>query len=341
MLTKHKDAPEFGGGIGVGHTEAAWRRLSNDLGFEAKLGRATYRLRDYLEYWQWKFSHVWMQPVSVAMTAFALIFGGWIASVNASFDSVPGDVLYPVKIATERMQVTLATSGQQRAKLHAEFAGRRIDELNAITSSDLEGKDVRVRVAMDGFQQEIASVNSELVSFTSSNPNEAAALAIIVDQKTDAYVVAISQTVPTVSEESKSTVAEALTAAEASNVQAINTIVQSHETNQQPKTEESLQKNLQEKLKNLETRTALSLGRLQVIETVLVNRGSLTTAYAGRIKEARDAVAMHDVSIQTAMNTFAAGGYRTAFDLLSEVEAQIAASETIITELEIDITTGL
>ncbi len=339
LLTKHKDAAEFGGDVGVEHSEAAWARLSSDLGFDAKLGRATYSLRDHLEYWQWKFSHVWMQPMSVALSAFALIFGGWIASVNASFDTVPGDVFYPVKLATERVQISLATSGGQRAKLHAEFAGRRLDELNAITSSDLEGKDVRVQDAMDRFQEEIASVNSELTSIT--NPEEAAALAIIVDQKTDAYVAAIVQTAQTGSEESQLAVAESLTAAEESNAQAIDTIVQSHETSQQPQTEESLQKNFQEKLKELETRTALSLGRLEVIETVLSDKGALTAAYAARIDDARDAVSAHGSAIGDAMDIFAAGGYRTAFDKLSEVERQIATSEGIITELEIEITTGL
>ena len=341
MLTKHKDAAEFGGGFGVEHTSAAWARLASELGFETKLGRATYSLRDHVEYWQWKLSHVWMQPVSVAMSAFALVFGGWIASVNASFDTVPGDILYPVKLVTEHVQITLATSGEQRAKLHTEFAGRRLEEMNAITSSDAEGKDVLVQAAMDGFRQEIASVNTELAEMTKTDPEHAAALAIIVDQKTDAYVAAFAQTSPEVSEGNQVTVAEALTATEDTNDQALATIVQSHETNQQRQTEESLQKNFQQRLQELETRVTLSLGRLQVIESVLANNGLLTAAYADRMDAARDAVGAHDASIGDAMDIFAAGGYRSAFDRLAEVESQIAVSEGIITELEIEITTGL
>lgn len=341
LLRSVKDAPEYGGDYSEQIGNDIWLRTAARIGVDAKQERAAYPLSDHLEYWQWKFSRVCLRPASVALSAFALIFGGWIATVNASFDTVPGDVFYPVKLATERVQISLATSGQQRAKLHAEFAGRRLDEMNAITSSDLEGKDIRVRAAMDGFQQEIASVNSELISFASANPEGAASLAIIVDQKTDAYVQAIAKTAPSGSEESQLAVAESLTAAEDSNAQAISTIVQSHETNQRPQTEESLQKNFQEKLKELETRVALSLGRLEVIQSVLVNRGSFTAAYAGRLKDARDAVSAHDAATEDAMDTFAAGGYRTAFDLLSEIERQIGTSEEIITELEIEITTGL
>lgn len=339
LLRSVKDAPELGGDYSEQAGNEIWQRTAARLGVDANVGRAAYTLRDHLDFWQWKFSHVWMQPASVALSAFALVFGGWIGAVNASFDTVPGDVFYPVKLVTERVQISLATSGGQRAKLHAEFAGRRLDELNAITSSDLDGKEVRVQAAMDGFRQEIASVNDELGSIT--NPEEAAALAIIVDQKTDAYVAAIVQSAPAVSEESQVAVAESLTAAEESNAQAISTIVQSHETSQQPQTEESLQKNFQEMLRDLETRTALSLGRLEVIETVLSGKGILTSAYAARIKDAREAVSAHGGAIQEAMDIFAAGGYRTAFDLLAEVERQVATSEGIITAIEIEITTGL
>lgn len=341
MLSKHKDAAAFGGDVGVEHTERSWKRLSSGLGFDAKLAKHSYSIKEHLEYWQWKLSHVWLQPASVALSAFALVFGGWIATVNASFDAVPGDVLYPVKLVTERVQITLATSGEQRARLHAEFAGRRVDELTVITASGASGQDERVRAAVSGFQQEISSVNVELASISTNNPDEAASLAIIVDQKTDAYVAAIAQTAQTVPEQTQAQVAEALSAAEQANDQALDTIVQSHETSQTPQTEESLQKNFQDKLSDLQTRVTLSLGRLQTIEGVLAKRGALTSDYAARIAAAREAATVHRADIDEAMNVFAAGGYRSAFDRLSEIETQLVTSESIIAELEIDITTGL
>lgn len=341
LLTKCKDAPELGGSVGFGHTEKAWARLAGELGFEAKLERPRYSFKDYLDFFTHQLSHVWMRPVSVGLSVFALIFGGWVATVNASFDAVPGDVLYPVKLATERMQITLATSGQQRARLHTEFAGRRLDELNAITSSDVAGKDVRVKAAVDAFREEIASVNAELMEIQTNDPGAAAALAVIVESKTDAFQAAINQSEPSLSDENKEGAAAALNEVAETNSQAINAIVTSHEATQSQETEETLQKNFQDTLKELQTRIALSLGRLTVIENALKAKEIDDRSFAERIAEARLAVNSHEAEVEKAMDVLAAGGYRKAFDLLAEIEVQVAHSEEIITELEIKLTTGL
>ncbi|NBS41710.1 hypothetical protein EBS80_03535, partial [bacterium] len=293
--------------------------------------------RDYYEYYSWKLSHVWLQPMSVAMSAFALIFGGWVTTVNASFDSVPGDVLYPVKLVTERVQITLATSGEQRAKLHAEFAGRRLDEINSITSSSGSDKDTRVKAAVDGFKQEIASVNDELMNIQISDPSQAASLAMIVDQKTDEYEATINQSEPSVPEGSKTDVAEALDAVQQTNSQAVNAIVDSNEADNQPQTEESLQQNFQDQLNDTNTRVALSLGRLTVIESALAKRGISNPLIA----TIRVDVSSHDAAVHAAMSTFAAGGYRAAFDQLSDIDARLSVAEDRITQLEIELTTGL
>ncbi|MEI6511098.1 MAG: DUF5667 domain-containing protein [Candidatus Uhrbacteria bacterium] len=340
MLQKHKDAPELGGAASVSHDAAAWARLSREIGSDAKLERTAYSMVDYLQYLNYQFSHVLLKPMSVGFSAVMLIFGSWVATVNASFDSVPGDVLYPVKLATEHAQITLSTSGEQRAKLHAEFAGRRLDEMNAITSSNAEGKDEKVKAAVDGFKLEIASVNDELMNVQISDPGQAAALAIVVGQKTDEYQATIAQSEPQVSDANKGDVAGAVAAAQGSGAQALNTIVASNEANEQPVTTESLQKSFQAKLKDLNTRIALSIGRLAVIEGVLAKRTSVNPTFADRIKDAKLDASAHEDEIQKAMEAFASGGFRKSFDLLAQIDTDVTHSEDIITELEIDITTG-
>lgn len=332
MLRKHKDAPELGGGLSVSHDDAAWARLSSEIGMDAKLERATYSIGDHFEYLNYQFSHVLLKPMSVGFAAVLLVFGSWVATVNASFDSVPGDVLYPVKLATERAQITMSTSGEQRAKLHAEFAGRRLDEVNAITSSDAEGKDEKVQIAVDGFKEQIASVNDELMDIQASNPEEAGALAVIVDQKTDELEATISQSEPA---------AAALDTAKESNALAIDAIVTSNEANDQPNTSEALQQNFQTEVNDLNSRIALSLGRLSVIESVLAKKSMVDSSFAERIKEARSGVTAHNEAIQKASSVLVAGGYRKTFELLAGIDAEVAHSEELITELEIDITTAM
>ncbi len=112
LLRQIKDAPEFGGLVDRVDVDQNWMRLSRELGFVAESSVPTYGWRAYGEYAAHVLgSHV-LRPASLALSAFVLMFGGWVTTVNASFDAVPGDVLYPVKLATERVQITFATSSE-------------------------------------------------------------------------------------------------------------------------------------------------------------------------------------------------------------------------------------
>lgn len=86
----------------------------------------------------------WFMPKSLAYVArptFTTILigiitvGGWIAGVNASYNSLPGEVLYGVKIATEKTQVAFASitgDKEVETKLHLEFATRRSSEAKKV-----------------------------------------------------------------------------------------------------------------------------------------------------------------------------------------------------------------
>lgn len=55
-------------------------------------------------------------------------FGGWTTSTVAA-DSVPGEVLYPVKKAQERALLVVTFSDRRKAELHAKFAHKRTQEI--------------------------------------------------------------------------------------------------------------------------------------------------------------------------------------------------------------------
>jgi hypothetical protein len=71
-----------------------------------------------------------LHPVLVRAFAVVLliIFIGW-TSLSFSAKSVPGDVLYPVKLLTEKVQYILTISPEGKAELHLSFADRRTEEL--------------------------------------------------------------------------------------------------------------------------------------------------------------------------------------------------------------------
>jgi hypothetical protein len=66
-------------------------------------------------------------PKVVAASLVTALLGGGTVAVSA--DSLPGDVLYPAKIAAEQVYLATTRDEAERARLHIEFADRRLTEL--------------------------------------------------------------------------------------------------------------------------------------------------------------------------------------------------------------------
>lgn len=79
------------------------------------LGRLIFRRR------------VWATAMSVLL---ALLLAG--GTVRASLNATPEQVLYPVKLSTEHVQLKLTAEPEQKARLYIKFAGRRVNEMALI-----------------------------------------------------------------------------------------------------------------------------------------------------------------------------------------------------------------
>lgn len=71
--------------------------------------------------------------VLAAAAALILAFGGWTTAAAAR-DSVPGEVLYPVKQTQERVLLLVVFSDSRKADLHASFAEARAEECAKLAS---------------------------------------------------------------------------------------------------------------------------------------------------------------------------------------------------------------
>ncbi|MFQ5996768.1 MAG: DUF4382 domain-containing protein, partial [Dehalococcoidales bacterium] len=67
----------------------------------------------------------WAGVVAAILVLF-MLSGGVVAASN---NSMPGEVLYPVKMATEQARLVLTPSEEGKAKLHIAFAERRMEEM--------------------------------------------------------------------------------------------------------------------------------------------------------------------------------------------------------------------
>jgi hypothetical protein len=64
---------------------------------------------------------------ALAIVLIVLLAGG--GTIAAASNSMPDSILYPVKLATENVQLALTTSEMGRARLCADFADRRVAEI--------------------------------------------------------------------------------------------------------------------------------------------------------------------------------------------------------------------
>ncbi|MBI5221350.1 MAG: hypothetical protein HY979_00910 [Candidatus Magasanikbacteria bacterium] len=130
-----------------------------------------------------------VRPMAVLLVVSIVATSGWITGVDAAYNALPGDWLYPAKRAAEKTQVVMAAIvGAKKAetKLHAEFAKRRADETKQILNGNDPGKQAKAQETVSDLKIEIASVNQKLDEIKSdSTKNVTADVVKDVKQDTD------------------------------------------------------------------------------------------------------------------------------------------------------------
>jgi hypothetical protein len=137
----------------------------------------------------WKVMKLAARPALALVSVLALVLGSGL-SVSASQLALPGDALYGLKIASEKVQVALTFDKKESAKMHVELAGKRINEIKKIkeNTDSNEKKVQKINVAMDKFKEEISTVQNKLENLNKESSAEATVeVAQIVDNKTAEY----------------------------------------------------------------------------------------------------------------------------------------------------------
>lgn len=315
--------PEFSG---FEKTKDARRQaLFDRLHIQEEDIAAAYTLRDYFEYVQWRIGQTVLQPAMVGFSSLLIVVGGWMTSVSASEDALPGEFLYGIKIANEQAKLTLASSDERRAELHLEFADRRLEEVTAINASDDEDKAGRVQVAVQSFQHEVDEVQNVMNAMV-ENGEDATPVAVALENKTNEYATTID---PSVVETVIEDVSQASDA-------AVDVLVTSVEVLPESPAKEDLQRAFQNDMREIDTRVKLALGRIAVIEEIVAT-GDATIPEDVDLHAFELDLYATDEQISEAMNLLAAGGYRTAFEILDEIEVLLRDVEQQVIALEFSI----
>lgn len=106
--------------------------------------------------------------VAAVSVVFVLLLAG-TTTVAASSDALPGDPLYPVKTATETVQMKLTFSQEGKARLQARLAERRAWEMARLAES---GRTERLRTVAARFGDHLAGIEALAAEIEATSPDD-------------------------------------------------------------------------------------------------------------------------------------------------------------------------
>ena len=169
----------------------------------ATLGRAQHPDTERLTLWQEvsgtmaRASSIFVPRQLVAAARMTLTFvligsvavSGWIASVSASQNSLPGEALYGVKLAAEKTELIVATviSEEKTAATNLKHAAAKVEEYQNAKSRTQASQSIQ------SLKQKIESTNKSLTKIETKSSAEAVAVAKVVEEKTEQILNALGE----------------------------------------------------------------------------------------------------------------------------------------------------
>lgn len=171
-----------------------------------------------------------LKPVGVLFALFVAVMGSAMG-VFASVDSLPGDPLYRVKLASERARLSFAGSDEEQARLFVEFSGRRADEVSRILEKPATVlREAQVKEAVSNLRWQVTSVRTKLSALHKEQKDEAVPLAKLVDRKVTDVEETLSASKEKASESVRADVEEAAALVRIATVEALKVMAEKEGT---------------------------------------------------------------------------------------------------------------
>ncbi len=217
-------------------------------------------LETFNVFFPWQMMKTAFRPVLAVLLIFGLILGSGL-SVSAAESSLPGDALYSLKLATEKIQVSLTFKEEKKTEKHVELAGKRINEVAKIKDKPvpLVEKSKKINIAVSKFKEEIEGVKANLEKIEKKiEPQKVVEVAKIVDVKANEYQEALQKTVNDLEAPVKEVVVaqvnEGLESVEKVGDKALEVIVKKHVQGEVISPEEEVVKRLEKKIEIVENK---------------------------------------------------------------------------------------
>ncbi|MFA6422380.1 MAG: DUF5667 domain-containing protein [Candidatus Buchananbacteria bacterium] len=190
----------------------------------------------YVKYLSQAFKQVFRPIVSVC--AILLLFLGYTAMITVANASLPGDMLYPIKTTSEKVQLSLTFDDEKKVQLQMDFVSRRGDELQQLARNpdDTQAKKDKISQTAKKISQDVKNVQKDLNKIVTNSPTPTTLnVAKEVDDKTlkvekDIVNVHASLSVDVKREVSKD-IKEAISDTEDTGTSALSVIAKTVEAN--------------------------------------------------------------------------------------------------------------
>lgn len=175
-------------------------------------------------------SQMVLRPLFVLVMVVGVGILSYTASVSATKNSLPGDLFYPVKLTSERVQVNFAQNREEKASLEISFARRRLEELKKI--KEVQG-DTDITIPLQKFQESMTQAQTHLEQIKLENVDSAIKLANSLSDETDEFVTILEEeddAPQAKSEETKTEIKEAIIRTKTTGNAALAVLIESTKT---------------------------------------------------------------------------------------------------------------
>ncbi len=131
------------------------------------------------------FAHIGQSMRATHALALAVIIALTASGSGVSFaaqNAIPGETLYPVKLATERARIAVTPGKKTKAELHLGFASRRLNEIEQLIEQNGDAH-AAISETLTRYENEL----DESETFSMQDPLLAQALAPLVGETTESH----------------------------------------------------------------------------------------------------------------------------------------------------------
>ena len=262
-----------------------------------------------------------LRPAGVFFSISALLLTSSIITVSAAQDTVPGDILYSVKIASEEVQKAFTTNEDDKARFEVALAGKRLEELEKILAAGTsdEEKNKQIVIVVTKFEQNVSSAKAKLDTLAQgSSARKAVTVAQVLDSKSKEYTNTLNKVAGSVPTGVKSVIEDAAESAEKKGDSALTYIVEKHETGEVVSPEGNITKEIVDRINFTNTLISSINGDINTLLNSQTTGTTLDATSTSQLASASDQLKIAASALKESELYLGRGNFITSFEKAKE-----------------------